>query len=45
MKTEPMTLTTLTGPAPVSTVTEPRPGASTAMFAGRSMRRSVASIG
>ena len=45
MKTLPSTFTTLTGPAGVSTVTSPRPGALTAMLAGRSMRGSDSSIG
>ena len=44
-KTDPITFTTLTGPAAVSTVVRPRPGARTAMFAGRSIRGSVSSIG
>ena len=45
MKTDPITLTTLTGPAAVSTVTSPRPGARAAMLAGRSRRGSASSSG
>ena len=42
--TEPMTLITLTGPAAESTVVMPRPGARTAMLAGRSIRGSLSSM-
>ena len=45
MNTDPMMFTTLTGPAAVSTVVTPRPGAFAAMFAGRSIRGSASSIG